>query len=64
MPRYYVEITVTYAGHLEADSEAQAEENAWTAYGDTMDNELTYLEVNSITTELDEEIEEEEEEEK
>jgi len=62
MARYYVEITVTYDGHIEADSREEAEDKAWTAYGDTMDSELTYNCVESVRAELDEEPEEEEEE--
>jgi hypothetical protein len=63
MARYYVEIAVIYGGNIEADSKEEAEDKAWTAYGDTMDHELTYNGVEYVNVELDEEPEEEEEEE-
>ena len=53
MPRYYVEMTVNFAGHIEADSEEDAEQKAWTAWGDTMDKDLTYDGVNDISVSLD-----------
>ena len=53
MPRYYVEMTVDFAGHIEADSEEEAEQKAWTSWGDTMDNDLTYDGVNDISVSLD-----------
>jgi hypothetical protein len=53
MPRYYVEMTVDFAGHIEADSEEDAEQKAWTSWGDTMDNDLTYDGVNDISVSLD-----------
>jgi hypothetical protein len=62
MGRYYVEMTVDFAGYLEAESEEEAEKLAWTSWGDTMDNDLTYDGVNDITVTLDEEDEEEEDE--
>ena len=62
MPRYYVTISVEFSGNLEADSREDAEQKAWTAWGDTMDNELTYDGVLDITVEEDPEEEDEEEE--
>lgn len=62
MARYYVEMTVSFAGHLEADSAKEAEELAWTSWGDTMDNDLTYSGVEEIDVQLDEEEEEDEDE--
>jgi hypothetical protein len=53
MPRYYVTMTVDFAGHIEADSEDEAEQKAWTSWGDTMDNDLTYDGVNDIEVALD-----------
>ena len=53
MPRYYVEMTVDFAGHIEADSMEEAEQKAWTSWGDTMDNDLTYDGVNDISVSLD-----------
>jgi hypothetical protein len=62
MGRYYVEMKIDFAGYLEAESEEEAEKLAWTSWGDTMDNDLTYDGVNDITVTLDEEDEEEEDE--
>ena len=62
MPRYYVTISVEFSGNLEADSAEDAEQKAWTAWGDTMDNDLTYDGVLDITVEEDPEEEDEEEE--
>lgn len=61
MPRYYVEMKIDFAGHIEADSKEEAEEKAWTSWGDTMDCDITYDGVYSIDVELDEEDEEEDE---
>jgi hypothetical protein len=59
MPKYYVQVQVNYSGEIEADSEAHAEELAWSAYyGD--DPALEYDSVESIDVE---EIEEEDEDE-
>jgi hypothetical protein len=56
MPRYYVKIQVNYDGEIEADSEEQAEEMAWSGYyGD--DAPLTYDSVENIDVE---ELEEDE----
>lgn len=52
--RYYVTARVDFAGHIEAESEEEAEQKAWTAWGDTMDNDLTYDGVYSIDVEEDE----------
>jgi len=60
MPRYYVEMMIEFAGEIEADSKEDAEQKAWTSWGDTMDNDITYLNVDSITVE---EVEEEDDEE-
>jgi len=57
MPRYYVKIQVNYDGEIEAESEEQAEEMAWSAYyGD--DASLQYDSVENIDVE---ELEEDEE---
>ena len=51
---------VDFAGEIEADSKEQAEELAWTSWGDTYDNPITYDGVYSIDVEeLDEEEDEE-----
>lgn len=53
MPTYYVEMTVSFSGHLEADSQEEAEQKAWTAWGDTMDSPLTYDGIDEISVDLD-----------
>lgn len=53
---------IDFAGYVEAESEDEAERLAWTSWGDTMDNDITYDGVYSIDVELDEEDEEEDEE--
>ena len=59
MPKYYVQVQVNYSGEIEADSEAHAEELAWSSYyGD--DAPLEYDSVESIEVE---EVEEEDEDE-
>ncbi len=51
---------VDFAGEIEADSKEHAEELAWTSWGDTYDNAITYDGVYSIDVEeLDEEEEDE-----
>lgn len=62
MPKYYIEMTIAFAGEIEADSKEQAEELAWTSWGDTMDNDITYLNVDSISVEEVEDDEDEDEE--
>ena len=62
MGRYYVQMRIDFAGTIEAESEEEAEQKAWTAWGDSMDNDLTYDGVYSIDVEEDPEIEEDEEE--
>jgi hypothetical protein len=63
MPRYYVEMRIDFNGEIEADSKEHAEELAWTSWGDTADNDITYDGVYSIdVSELDEEDEESEDE--
>lgn len=53
---------IDFAGYVEAESEDEAERLAWTSWGDTMDNDITYDGVYSIDVELDEEDEDEEDE--
>ena len=62
MPRFYVEMRIDFNGEIEAESAEEAEKLAWTSWGDTMDNDITYDNVYDITvTELDEEDEDEDE---
>lgn len=63
MPKYYVTMRIDFAGYLEADSEDEAEKLAWTSWGDTMDNDITYDGVYSIDVEEVEEDEEDDEDE-
>lgn len=51
MPKYYVKMRIDFAGEIEADSEEHAEQLAWTSWGDTMDNDITYDGVYSIDIE-------------
>ena len=62
MTKYYVKMRIDFAGELEAESEEAAEKLAWTSWGDTMDNEITYDGVYSIDVEEMEDDEEDEEE--
>ncbi len=60
MARFYVEMRVDFSGEIEAETKEQAEELAWTSWGDTSDNDITYDGVYSIDIEeLDEEEDEE-----
>lgn len=60
MPKYYIEMMIEFAGEIEADNEEDAEQKAFTSWGDTMDSEITYSGVYSVDVE---EIEEEEDDE-
>jgi len=57
MSRYYVKMTIDFAGEIEAESREEAEKLAWTSWGDTMDSEITYDGVVDIDVE---ELEDEE----
>lgn len=62
MPKYYVEMRIDFNGEIEAESAEEAEKLAWTSWGDTMDNDITYDGVYDITvTELEEDEEDEDE---
>ena len=60
MARFYVEMRIDFNGEIEADSREDAEQKAWTSWGENTDSEITYDGVYSIDVE---ELEEEEEEE-
>jgi hypothetical protein len=62
MPKYYVKMRIDFAGEIEAESEDAAEALAWTSWGDSMDNEITYDGVYSIDVEEIEDDEDEDEE--
>jgi hypothetical protein len=59
MPQYYVEVRVDFSGYLEAENEDDAEQKAFTAWGE----ELGYDGVYSVDVELAMEDEDEEEDE-
>jgi hypothetical protein len=62
MAKFYVQMRIDFAGEIEAESKEQAEELAWTSWGDTSDNDIQYDGVYSIDVEeLDEEEDEEDE---
>ena len=63
MLKYYVRMRIDFAGEIEAESREEAERLAWTSWGDSMDNEITYDGVYSIDVEELEEYEDEEEDE-
>jgi hypothetical protein len=64
MARFYVEMRIDFNGEIEAESAEEAEKLAWTSWGDTMDNAITYDNVYDITVEeLDEEDEEDQDDE-
>lgn len=55
MGRYYVQMKIDFAGTIEADSTEDAEQKAWTAWGDTSDCDIQYDGVYSIDVEEAEE---------
>ncbi len=59
MPKFYVSMLIEFAGEIEADSEDHAERLAWDSWGDTMDNPITFVNVDEIKVE---EMEDEDEE--
>ena len=62
MPKYYVEMRIDFAGYVEAESAEAAEQLAYTSWGDTMDNDITYDGVYDITVTEEDEDEDEEDE--
>lgn len=60
MPKYDVKMRIDFAGTIEAESEEDAEQKAWTSWGDSLDNDITYDNVYSIDVE---EVEDDEEDE-
>jgi hypothetical protein len=59
MPKFYIEMTIEFAGEIEAESKEAAEALAWESWGDSMDSDITYQDVVSIDVE---EVPDEEEE--
>jgi len=63
VPKFYVQMRIDFAGEIEADSKEHAEELAWTSWGDTTGDTISYDNVYSIDVEeLDEEEEDEDDE--
>jgi hypothetical protein len=62
MPRYYVKMRIDFDGELEAESMHEAEQLAYTSWGDSMDNDITYDGVYSIDVEEIEDEDEDDEE--
>ena len=58
MPRYYVKMRIDFDGEIEADSMHEAEQLAYTSWGDSVTDDISYDGVYSIDVE---EIEDEEE---
>ncbi len=63
MPRYEVKMLIEFEGEIEADNAEEAEQKAWTSWGDSMDNPITYSAVDSIEVDEIEEDEDEDEDE-
>ncbi len=61
MAKWYVEMRIDFSGEIEADTKEEAEELAWTSWGDTMDSAITYEGVYSIDLEEMDEDEDEDE---
>lgn len=63
MGRYYIQMRIDFAGEIEAESAEEAEKLAWTSWGDTTGDAISYDGVYSIDVEeLDDEEDEEEDE--
>jgi hypothetical protein len=60
MPRYYVKMRIDFDGEIEADSMQEAEQLAYTSWGDSVTDDISYDGVYSIDVE---EIEDEDEDE-
>lgn len=61
MARYLVDMRIDFSGEIEADSQDEAEQLAWTSWGDNSNSEIQYDGVYSIDIEEIEEDEDEEE---
>jgi hypothetical protein len=59
--KFYVEMRIDFSGEIEADTKEEAEQLAWTSWGDTMDSAITYEGVYSIDLEEMDEDEDEDE---
>jgi hypothetical protein len=64
MPKYYVKMRIDFDGELEADSMQEAEQLAYTSWGDSVTDDISYDGVYSIDVEeIEDEDEDEDEEE-
>jgi hypothetical protein len=64
MPRYYVKMRIDFDGEIEADSMHEAEQLAYTSWGDSVTDDISYDGVYSIDVEEIEDEDEDEDEEK
>lgn len=62
MAKFYVKMRIDFAGEIEAESAEEAEQKAWTSWGDTMDSEITYDGVYDIDVEEIEDDEDDDDE--
>ena len=53
MPHFYCEVQVNFSGHIEAETAEEAEQKAYSAWGETSAATLQYESVEDITVELD-----------
>jgi hypothetical protein len=63
MPKYYVKMRIDLDGEIEADSMHEAEQLAYTSWGDSVTDDISYDGVYSIDVEEIEDEEEDEDEE-
>jgi hypothetical protein len=62
MPRYYVKMRIDFDGEIEAESMHEAEQLAYTSWGDSVTDDISYDGVYSIDVEELEEDEDEDDE--
>lgn len=53
MPHYYIEMQVNFAGHIEAENRHEAEQLAYSGWGDTSSALVQYDSVEDVTATLD-----------
>jgi hypothetical protein len=63
MPKYYVKMRIDFDGEIEAESMHEAEQLAYTSWGDSVTDDISYDGVYSIDVEEIEDEDEDEEEE-
>ena len=62
MPKYYVKMRIDFDGEIEAESMHEAEQLAYTSWGDSVTDDISYDGVYSIDVEELEEDEDEDDE--